>query len=84
MCRMHLVIIQQKLALSKSNMPFDPRIPNQNIVPIMRPSYHKQAQGGVVKNMHSIIFNTGRYALAGIGPVCEQFSCRGVTHDYGE
>ena len=49
-------------------MPFCPGIPNDQVVPTMCPGNHKQAQGIVIVDVHSIVINTGMDVSTAVGP----------------
>jgi hypothetical protein len=49
-------------------MPFCPGIPYDQVVPSMCPSYHKQVQGIVIVNMHTIVVDASMDTATGIGP----------------
>lgn len=65
-------------------MPFGPWVPDHQIGPAMCPSYHEHAETVMIKQMHSVVFNTGRYAFAGGAPACEQISSIWITQDHCE
>ena len=67
--------------MSNINVPFGPRIPDYHVVPRMGPGHNKQAQGIVIKYVHSIILHPGLDASAGGGPLRQLVASIGVS-DY--
>ena len=63
----------------KSNMPFYPWIPNNNIIPTVGPSYYKQAQCAVIKDVHTIVVDSGCDATTGCGPFNQTIAGVGVS-----
>jgi len=41
------------------------------MVPTVSPGYQEKAESVVIKYVHAIVLNTGRYATTGLGPSSE-------------
>jgi hypothetical protein len=67
---------------SKGNMPFCPRVPNDQVIPAVAPGHYKKAQGIVIKNVHAIVFDTSLYASTGSGPFGQFGTSVVVSHDH--
>jgi len=63
----------------KSNMPFYPWIPNNNIIPTVGPSYYKQAQCAVIKDVHTIVVDSGCDATTCQGPFDQSITGIGIS-----
>ena len=49
-------------------MPFCPGIPNDHVIPSMCPGHHKQAQGIVIVDVHTIVVDPGVDVSTAVGP----------------
>jgi len=77
----HQLIIQQNSGMSNINVPFGPRIPNNQMVPTMGPGHYEQAESVVIKNVHAIVFDPGCDTFGCGSPTCEQIAGIRISHD---
>jgi hypothetical protein len=50
----------------------------------MGPGHHEKAKSIMIKQVHAIVFNSGRYAPAGLGPLDQAIPSRWVSVNHGK
>jgi hypothetical protein len=70
--------------LYKGNVPFCPRIPNDQAIPPMLPGHNKQAQTIMIEQVHAVILHSGCYTSAGARPFGQEIASIWVSQDYGK
>jgi len=64
------------------DMPFFPVIPNDHVVPTMRPGHHECAESILIVDIHVILIHTGLAVSIGCTPGCEQSTCLRISHGH--
>ena len=67
----------------QADMPFGPVVPDIQIGPPMRPSYHKCAQGILIIDIHAVFFHASLTCSIVCGPTGQMFASLWITKCYG-
>jgi len=63
----------------QADMPTGPVVPDVQLRPSMRPSYHECAQGILIVDIHTVFFHTSLAGSIGCGPTGQKFASLWVS-----